>query len=360
MPPELNLEQLQDDLLKGNLVGDEAEAAAKAIQEAEDAKKDSEDDDLSEEEIAAKAAQEAKDKEDEEQAAYDKLSDEEKAQADAKAAEEAEEAEREERNKRIKVPKFRLDAATARARKAEKEADELRKQLAEKEAAKDTKDDKAEKTPDELHEERLADIDSRIAEAMKDGDTTEIAKLMKESRAAEREFMKNQNDAKISESSNMTAAQVKETNLLNSILDQLEEQFPMFDENSDDFNDEANADVLKVQKGLIAMGESASDALIEAVNLVLPKYGYSTEEEDKGGKADKGDKDGKGGKEDKQKGVKRNLDAAKRTPPDMDDAGEDSDSAGAESDLPNILDLTDAEYDALPEATKKAMRGDVY
>jgi len=383
MPPEANLEQLQDDLDKGSILGEEAEAAqklideAKAASDAEEAEKKAEEEKLAlekmtdEEKTAAeakvkedeeKAAEEAKAKEEEEaKAAYEKLSDEEKAEADKKVAEEAEaakQAERDERNKNIKIPKFRLDAATARARQAEAERDELQLKLAEAEKTKPNDD---ELTASQKHDKSLADIDAKIAEAMKDGDSTEISKLMAESRALERTFQGDINAANLQSSSEQTRAQVDETTLVNSILDQLEAQYPMFDENSDKFNAEANADVLKMQKGLIAAGDSAAEALVEAVNMVLPKYGIA--EEDDG----TSEKDAEAAKKiadkaaaDKKKQVEKNLDTSGKMPPDMDNAGDDSDSAGANSDLPNVLDLTEAEYDALPEATRKKMRGDEF
>ena len=387
MPPEANIEQLQDDLDKGNILGEEAEAAQKLIDEAkvaeeeEAAKKKAEEDELArakltdeekaeadkkvaeEEEAAKKKVEEEKAEaaEKEAKAAYDKLSDEEKAEADKKAADEAEaakEAERAERNKNIKIPKFRLDAATARARKAEDALAKAEQKLAEAEAKK-SGDDKT-KTPEETHEAALAEIDGKIAEAMKEGKSEDISKLMAESRTLERAFQSDVNTVNLKASSDSTRAQVDETALVSSILDQLETQYPMFDENSDQFNADANADVLKMQRGLMAAGDSAADALVEAVNMVLPKYGITAEEEDDG----KGDaaktEAAKKAAEKKAEQIKKNLKDAKKVPPEMDDAGSDSDTAGPEGDLPNAADLTEAEYDALPEATKKKMRGDEF
>jgi len=391
MPPvEANIEQLTDDLAKGNLLGDEAEAAQKLIDEAtaaaeeEAAKKKAEEEELAKSKMtddekaaaekkaeeekaeADKKAEEEKAESDEKAAkeAYEKLSDEEKAEADKKAAEDAEaakQAERDERNKNIKIPKFRLDAATARARKAEAERDELQLKLVEAEKGK--ADDKT-LSAAEQHDKTLADLDAKIAEAMKDGNSDEVAKLMAESRTAERGYQSEVNATNLQASSDNTRAQVDETTLVNSILDQLEEQFPMFDENSDQFNADANADVLKVQRGLIAAGDTAADALVEAVNMVLPKYGVTLEEDtstsEKDAEAAKKLEAEKKATADKKKQVEKNLDTSGKMPPDMDNAGDDSDAAGPQGDLPNVLDLTDAEYDALPEATRKAMRGDNY
>ena len=378
--------EMQEQLAKGNLVGEEAEVAQKALDEAtaakavEDAEKKAEEDKLTREKMtddekaaADKKAEEEKAVADEKAAealkvkeeaeakeAYDKLSGEEKEAHEKKVAEEAEaaeQAERDKRNKGIKIPKFRLDAATARARKAEAERDDLVQKLADAEKAKPDED---KLTDAQKHEVALAAIDTKLAEAMKEGDATEASKLMAESRTMEREFQSTNNDVKLQEANTQTTAQLNESQLVNSILDQLEEQYPMFNENSDQFNAEANADVLKIQRGLMATGETASGALVEAVNMVLPKYGVVSEEDD-----NTSEKDAEAAKKiadkaakDKADQVKKNLDAASKTAPDMDNAGDDSDAAGAQSDLPNAADLTDAEYDALPAATLKRMRGD--
>ena len=373
----VNIEELQENLDKGNLLGEEAEAAQKVIdeataaKEAEDAEKKAEEDKLAAEkmtddekaEAEKKAEEEAKAKEEEEaKAAYDKLSDDEKAEADKKVEEEkaaAEEAERAERNKGIKVPKFRLDAANVRAKKAEIERDEAVAKLQEASVAKPAE---GELTAEQIQDKALTEIDTKIAEAMKNGDSGEISKLMAESRALERGYQNDINMTNLQASSEHTRAQVDETTLVNSILDQLEEQYPMFDENSDQFNAEANADVIRLQEAFIASGSTAADALVEAVNTTLPKYGFTAEEspEDDGkAEAEKKAATEKAAAE-KKKQVEKNLAAAGKMPPDMENAGDDSDSAGPTGDLPNPLDLTDAEYDALPEATRKKMRGDEF
>lgn len=384
----VNLEELQDDLAKGNLLGDEAEAAQKLIDEAKvasdaaEAEKKAEEEKLAlekmtdeekaaatkkaEEEKAtadAKAAEEAKVKEEADaKEAYDKLSDEEKAEVDKKAAEDAEaalQAERDERNKHIKIPKFRLDAATARARKAEGERDDLALKLADAEKAKG--DDKG-LTLAEQHDKELAAIDTQIAEAMKDGNSEEVSKLMAKSRNLERGYQSDITATNLKSASENTRAQVDESALVNSILDQLESQYPMFNEASDQFNAEANSDVLKMQRGLMAGGESAAEALVEAVNMVLPKYGITSEEDTDTSGADKAAADKVVADKlaaDKAAQVKKNLEAAGKIPPDMENAGGDSDAAGANSDLPNISDMTDKEFDALPEAKRREMRGDI-
>jgi len=99
--------------------------------------------------------------------------------------------------------------------------------------------------------------------------------------------------------------------------------------------------------------------LVEAVNMVLPKYGVTTEEDTS--EADKAAADKAAADKaaaDKAAQVKKNLEDAGKIPPDMENAGDDSDKAGANSDIPNIYDLTDEELDALPEAKRKEMRGD--
>lgn len=264
-------------------------------------------------------------------------------------------------DRNIRVPKFRLDAVTARARAAEERAlaaeqrlKDLEAQLAKGGKPADDKDTKA-ADPKAALEAKLSDIDTRLAEAMKEGDTATVSKLMAESRQAQTEFIISNMKADITETRSATVNEVQESARLDSILTQLEADFPIFDENSDKYDQKANDQVARLQAAFIAQGNSPSDALIEAVNYVLPSLGYSLEYEDETPpKKDEGKKDDKRDKDTR----KRNVETSKKQPPDLDEAGEDSTKGGMSGDAPNAMDLTDEEFDALPEATKRMMRGD--
>ena len=256
-----------------------------------------------------------------------------------------------EKTKGYKVPKFRLDAATARAKKAESEAEELRNKLAELEsrpAATPAADTSGELTPEETRDKELERIDGEIADAMANQDAKRVTALMAESRKVERDYMNSQ----LNSTRDSTTAEMRETVRVNAVLDQLEQEFPAFDENSDDYNQELNDKVLELQQGYIALGRSQSEALIEAVNIALPAFGYSVEDAPTAPPKDETPP------KDNKESVRRNADTAGKQPPRLDSVGDDSNKAGQAGELPDSTLLTEKEFDALPEDTKRRMRGD--
>ena len=320
-----------------------------------DDKKEDETDELQkgEEESDEEQGTEEEDVKDDDEKDDEKASSEEEDEGDKD--EEQSKGVKDEDVKGIRIPKFRFDAVAARAKAAEERAAELEAKLKELEGksqpATETKPEEGENRDD--LDAKLAEIDVKIAEAMKEGDADAIKELMAESRKLERDFYLKKMEEEATTKATQTAEQLQEAARLDLILTQLEEQFPIFDENSDQFDQDANDKVLEVQRAYIAAGRSPSDALVEAVNLVLPTLGYS-EVSDPTDRP----KDGKEAPKRSEKDVKRNTEAAKKQPPDLENIGDDSDKAGAKDTLPDPLQLTEEEYDALPEETKRAMRGD--
>ena len=270
----------------------------------------------------------------------------------------AEEETVEEKPKGIRVPKFRLDAVTARAKAAEQRAQELEARLAALEAQSKSAPSKTEApqvSAQDAHTAQMEKYDEQIAEAIAEGNSKEASKLMRESRIAQETYMQERMEARFSESTKQATqqatSQAQEAARMESILDQLEEQFPVFAEGSDEYDQAVNDKVLEVQQAYIKAGRAPSDALVEAVNLVLPSFGYGSNNEPRTPAAPKA-------VESRKTDVKKNIAAAKQQPPDVSNIGEDSDTAGVQSTGINVLDLTEEEFDALPESKKAELRGD--
>jgi hypothetical protein len=271
----------------------------------------------------------------------------------------AEEETVEEKPKGIRVPKFRLDAVTARAKAAEQRAQELEARLAaleeQSKAPQATQQQAPQKSAAETHAELMDSYDERIAEAIAEGNSKEASKLMRESRMAQESYFNEQMTSRFQETTQQATrqatSQAQEAARMESILDQLEEQFPVFAEGSEEYNQEVNDKVLEVQQAYIKAGRAPSDALVEAVNLVLPSFGYGSDNEPRTPAAPKA-------VESRKTDVKKNIAAAKQQPPDVSNIGEDSDTAGVQSTGINVLDLTEEEFDALPESKKAELRGD--
>lgn len=260
----------------------------------------------------------------------------------------------EDKTRDYKVPKFRLDAATARAKKAESEAETLRAELEQLKtrAAAPTPPaaTAAEANAESTRDAELERIDAEFADALANQDGKRMAALMAQARKVERDYITAQLQETSTSTRDATLTEARETMRVNAVLDQLESQFPAFDENSDDYNQELNDKVLELQQAYMAAGRSQSDALIEAVNIALPAFGYSLEDAPPAVQPPPA--------KDSKESVRRNAQTANQQPPKLDGLGDDSDKAGQAGELPDPLNLTTDEFDALPEETKRRMRGD--
>ena len=183
-------------------------------------------------------------------------------------------------------------------------------------------------------------------DAVLDGDKDKAKAIRKEIRQAEASNMESELtrdiEQKVTRSSTETAIQ--------DAAHAIEEAFPIFDSNSDDFNETLTAEVNKYMTGFVQSGQNPVEALEEATTYVLQKNNMldaSTESVPTLGNTDPTAK--------KKAQVSKKLKAAESQPPDL--PGESSANKGEQPyDLNN---MTEEEFDALPEATLKRIRGDI-
>ena len=230
------------------------------------------------------------------------------------------------------IPKSRLDEVLAQNKALKKRIEQ------------------SEKVQKEIEEAPEAyDFDSREEEymdAVLDGDKDKAKAIRKEIRQAEASKMESELtrdiEQKVTRSSTETAIQ--------DAAHAIEEAFPIFDSNSDDFNEALTAEVNKYMTGFVQSGQNPVEALEEATTYVLQKNNMldaSTESVPILGNTDSTAK--------KKAQVSKKLKAAESQPPDL--PGESSANKGEQPyDLNN---MTEEEFDALPEATLKRIRGDI-
>jgi hypothetical protein len=230
------------------------------------------------------------------------------------------------------IPKSRLDEVLAQNKALKKRIEQ------------------SEKVQKEIEEAPEAyDFDSREEEymdAVLDGDKDKAKAIRKEIRQAEASKMESELtrdiEQKVTRSSTETAIQ--------DAAHAIEEAFPIFDSNSDDFNEALTAEVNKYMTGFVQSGQNPVEALEEATTYVLQKNNMldaSTESVPTLGNTDPTAK--------KKAQVSKKLKAAESQPPDL--PGESSANKGEQPyDLNN---MTEEEFDALPEATLKRIRGDI-
>ena len=232
--------------------------------------------------------------------------------------------------KKHMIPKRRLDDVVAKQRKAEQEAAELRKELAEALA-------KAEAIP---AIDMLA-LSKQAQRSHVDGDLDKAAQIDKQIYEASKQVASEPIDMEALESRVEAKMELKAT--LTSVF----EEYPQLDTDSDSFDEELNSEALVFQSAYLHQGYSPAEAVRRAANaairVVRPELLTATEAPKVAAKA-------------RKTNVKGNVDASNAQPPKMNQG----ESGGkTSSEMVDINKLTDEEFDALPEATRARMRGDL-
>lgn len=248
------------------------------------------------------------------------------------------------------IPKSRYDAVMARLKEAE-----ARNEANQQQQAPQTQTAPQEKSDPVAS--RMVEIDSEIAEAVKEADGDKVSKLMAESRELQAQLFKQQ----LNQTSSQTSAQAIEQVKYDNLVEQIEYLIPEVNPDGDVYDDGLVVEVQELSSAFMAQGHSSSDSLIRALNYIKPGWNEpdaETETESNAGTNDSGKTETKTEKapEPKKTDVARNLADAKTTPPTMDE-GTNSDTAGRSEKI-DVMKLTDAEFEKLTEKELAALRGD--
>ena len=242
--------------------------------------------------------------------------------------------------KKPMVPKARLDEVLAKQKALQKQLDDLM-------AAKNA----AETAPNSYD---FAAKEVEYQNMVLDGQHDKAAALRQEIRQAERaqlEFELTQKmEQKVTQSQQMSALQ--------QAAAELETNFPVFDRSSSEFNEQYTQEVIDLRDAFIVKGENAVAALSKAAKYVIQEYGLvdsgvpgettlASKSPTKPSLVDEVAK--------KRAEVSRKIKAAESQPPEM--AGESSAARGEKAF--DVMSLSEDEFNALPPATLKRLRGDV-
>ena len=232
--------------------------------------------------------------------------------------------------KKHMIPKRRLDDVVAKQRKAEQEAAELRKELAEALA-------KAQAIP----AIDVRALSKQRNEAVLDGDLDKAAEIDEQLHAATQQIASEPIDMDALE------ARVEAKMELKSTLTSVFKEYPQLDTDSDVFDEDLNAEALVFQSAYLNQGYLPAEAVRRAANaavrVVRPELLTETAEP-------------KAAVKTRKTNVKDNVEASNAQPPKMNQG----ESGGkTSSEMVDITKLTDEEFDALPEATRARMRGDL-
>jgi hypothetical protein len=238
--------------------------------------------------------------------------------------------------KKTMVPKARLDEVLAKQKALQKQLDEVK-----------AANEKSEDAPEDY------DFDQKELEYQNmvlDGETDKAVALRREIRKAERGQVEYEMRQEMTE----TVTKDRQMNALQQAAAAMEDSYPVFDRNSEDFSEDYTNEVVELRDAFIVQGFEAVDALSKAVNFVVKDHDLDQAQESApslAGKAQKNvDEIAK-----KRAQVKKKLKAADAQPPEL--PGESGSTHGEKGvDLSN---MTEEEFAALPEATLKRLRGDI-
>jgi hypothetical protein len=269
--------------------------------------------------------------------AADDDSDEVTSEAEVEEPEEVENTLEEEVDapKKPMVPKSRLDEVLAKQKALQKQLDDMR----------------AQQQPVEDAPEAY-DFDSKEIEYQNfllDGEASKAAALRQEMRKAEREQlayeMRQEMAEKVSQNQQATALQ--------QAANDLEANFPIFNQNAAEYDAEITQEVIELRDAFMIQGFGAVDALSKAANFAIKSHGLeaaATLNAPSAPKAKSVDEVAK-----KRAEVSKKLKAAESQPPEL--SGESSANRG-EKPI-DVSSMTEDEFNALPEATLKRLRGDI-
>ena len=288
---------------------------------------------IEEETVAEDAEEETATEEPEEIVSEDEQSTEEETIPDAELEEE--QVAEEKSAKKPMVPKARLDEVLAKQKALQKQLDEI-----------NAANEKAEDAPEDY------DFDAKEVEYQNmvlDGETEKAVALRREIRKAERATLEYEMRQEMSQ----TVNQDRQMTALQQAANAMEDAYPVFNRDSDDYNEDITNEVVELRDAFMMKGYEAVDALSKAVKYVVKDHDLDQAQESApslAGKAQKTDELAK-----KRAQVSSKLKAADAQPPEL--PGESSAHHGERA--LDLSTMTEEEFAALPEATLKRLRGDI-
>ena len=229
-----------------------------------------------------------------------------------------------------------LDATNARLAEANARLADLEKAI--KQAPKEDPASAINKELDDLYEQ--------VEELRADGKTKEAAAAQRKIDAANRKLANLDADA-VSRKAAFEAAQVTQ---FNAMLDVVEATVPELNLEHEDFDRGTVKRFERLVGAYEKDGLTPPQALREATQVMFRVDPFAK----KGAKAPEKDKGGKDGKDGKKPDPKKAIDTQRRQPPDAGERGVHRD----ESKI-RVAELSDEEFDKLPESKKAQLRGDV-
>lgn len=272
-----------------------------------------------------------------------KAGDEGKDTEDDKGDEDKDAEDKSKKKDEPRIPKSRLDKVLTQLKEAQDQLAQLKGTQKQEESNADLK----------AAQGRLGELEKQLTKQIADGETEKATQTM----AAIRELSEAISDFKADLKAQQATAQAVEQVRESMVIDRIEEAYPELNPRHEDYDEAKVSKVLKIRKGLMVTGDSPSEAMQEAVKLVMgdPKTSKERLATEVTPRVDKD----KLAADRAAEARKRNAEAAGKQPPNAASVGMDSDKAGgATLKAEDVMGMSQDEFAKLDEKTLAKLRGD--
>ena len=233
--------------------------------------------------------------------------------------------------KKPMVPKARLDEVLNKQKALQKQIDDMK-------AAQQP-------APDAPEEFDFVAKEMDYQNHLLDGDAEKAASVRAEIRQAERVQIEYEMTQKMTD----TVSNNHQANALQQAAAALEADFPVFDQKSTAYDEALTTEVIELRDAFMVQGANPVAALSRAAKFVINENNL-VDNSETGSTLGATDEMSK-----KRAEVNKKLKAADAQPPEM--GGEGAATRGEKA--LDLSSMTEEEFDALPEATLKRLRGDI-
>lgn len=245
------------------------------------------------------------------------------------------------------VPRHRLNEVSRRLRDAEDRLAQLNRQ-AQEQPAPQTQGEAQQQQESADEREQLKQVNGELAQAQADGDATKIAELYNR----QQDLLINLQTRTVQDMSQSTRQATQDDIAYDRRLSEVESQYPVLNPDGEQYNEELVNTLATVRDAFVGQGYSQADALDKALTSMDPVLQtYVAPAAQAGETAAQAEAR-------KQEAAQRAQAAAGQQPPASTGVGENSAEMGATSERGGIGQMTEEEFEALPESKKKALRGD--
>ena len=200
-------------------------------------------------------------------------------------------------------------------------------------------------------ETKVSALEKEYAKLITDGESEKAAAKMTEIRRTEREISEAKNDAKIA----AAVARTTENMRYSTALERIESEYPVLNEDHDEFDESVFSEVVELMNGYKAQGYTPTDALQKAVKKEL---GAKTAAQTKAVTVKPNVDPKQVAAERKKDAATKTADAVESTPASTTKVGVDSDKIGGALSAKAVMTMNQKDFAKLSDEALARLRGD--